>query len=66
MSKVLTTDTEAFFFPEVKRPGREGDNSPPSNAEVKNKWSFTSTPPYALMACTGTTLPLKSRPNVLV
>jgi hypothetical protein len=29
----------------VKRPGREPDYSPPSNAEVKNVWSYNSTPP---------------------
>jgi len=29
----------------VKRPGREADNSPPSSAEVKNAWSYTSTLP---------------------
>jgi hypothetical protein len=28
----------------VKRPGREADHSPPSSAEVKNAWSYTSTP----------------------
>jgi hypothetical protein len=28
-----------------KRPGREADNSHPSSAEVKNAWSYTSTPP---------------------
>jgi hypothetical protein len=28
----------------VKRPGREVDHSPPSSAEVKNAWSYTSTP----------------------
>jgi hypothetical protein len=27
----------------VKRPGREADHSPPSSAEVKNAWSYTST-----------------------
>jgi hypothetical protein len=32
----------------VKRPGREADHSPPSNAEVKNAWSYTSTPPIGL------------------
>jgi len=32
---------------EVKRPGREADNSHPSNAEV-NAWSYTSTPPIRL------------------
>jgi hypothetical protein len=28
----------------VKRPGRESDHSPPLSAEVKNAWSYTSTP----------------------
>jgi hypothetical protein len=28
----------------VKRPGREADHSPPSSAEVKNAWNYTSTP----------------------
>jgi hypothetical protein len=28
----------------VKRPEREADHSPPSSAEVKNAWSYTSTP----------------------
>jgi hypothetical protein len=28
----------------VKLPVREGDHSPPSSAEVKNAWSYTSTP----------------------
>jgi hypothetical protein len=34
----------------VKRPGRADDNSPPSSAEVKNAWSYTSTPLYVFMA----------------
>jgi hypothetical protein len=34
----------------VKWPGREADHSPPSSAEVKNAWSYTSTPPYTFMA----------------
>jgi len=40
---------------EVKGPRREVDHSPPSNAEVKNEWSYTSTPPppYAFKAWTG-------------
>jgi hypothetical protein len=33
----------------VKWPGREADHSPPSSAEVKNAWSYTSTPQYAFM-----------------
>jgi hypothetical protein len=32
----------------VKRPKREADHSPPSSAEVKNAWSYTSTPPIRL------------------
>jgi hypothetical protein len=32
----------------VKRPGREADHSAPSSAEVKNTWSYTSTPPVRL------------------
>jgi hypothetical protein len=28
----------------VKQPGREADHSPPSSAEIKNEWSYTSTP----------------------
>jgi len=34
----------------VKRPGRAASHSPPSSAEVKNLWSYTSTPPYAFTA----------------
>jgi hypothetical protein len=32
----------------VKRPGREAAHSPPSSAEVKNAWSYISTPPIRL------------------
>jgi hypothetical protein len=34
----------------VKRPGSEADQSTPASAEVKKKWIYTSTPPYAFMA----------------
>jgi hypothetical protein len=37
-------------FPRVKRLGREADHSPPTSAEVKKMWIYTSTPPYAFMA----------------
>jgi hypothetical protein len=37
-------------FPGVKRPGREGDHSPPASAEVKKMWIYAFTPPYAFMA----------------
>jgi len=30
--------------PELKWPGHEADHAPPSGAEVKNAWSYTSTP----------------------
>jgi hypothetical protein len=49
---------------EVKRQGREADHSPPYSAEVKNVWSYNSTPQYVFMAwcsvkkSTWTTLPL--------
>jgi hypothetical protein len=33
----------------VKRPGRGANHSPPSSAEVKNTWIYTSTPPYVFM-----------------
>jgi hypothetical protein len=36
--------------PGLKRPGHEDDHSPPSSAEVKNAWSYTSSPPYVFMA----------------
>jgi hypothetical protein len=36
--------------PGLKEPGREADNSPPANVEVKKMWIYTSTPPYAFMA----------------
>jgi hypothetical protein len=36
--------------PGVKRPGREADRLPPTSAEVKKTWIYTSTPPYAFMA----------------
>jgi hypothetical protein len=34
----------------VKRPKREADNSPPSNADIKNAWSYTPILQYAFMA----------------
>jgi hypothetical protein len=44
------TMNTAVFLPGVKRPGRHDDNSLPSNPEIKNEWSYTSTPLYAFMA----------------
>jgi hypothetical protein len=38
----------ALGYQGVKRPGHEADHSPPSSAEVKNAWSYTSAPPIRL------------------
>jgi hypothetical protein len=38
------------FSPGVKQQGCDADHSPPSSAEVKKMWIYTSTPPYAFMA----------------
>jgi hypothetical protein len=37
-------------FPRIKRQGREADHSPPTSAEVKKMWIYTSTSPYVFMA----------------
>ena len=42
--------------PGVKRLESEFYHSPPSSAEIKNKWSYASTFPYFFMACKGTAL----------
>jgi hypothetical protein len=34
----------------VKRPGHETDHSPPTSAEAKITWSYTSTVPYVFIA----------------
>jgi hypothetical protein len=41
---------QGTLFLGVKRPGREADHSSPSTAEVKNAWSYTSSPQYVFMA----------------
>jgi hypothetical protein len=37
---------------EVKRPEREAYHSPPTSAEVKKTWIYTSTPPYVFIGAT--------------
>jgi hypothetical protein len=37
-----------FLSARIKRPQREADNDPPSGADVKSEWSYTSTPPICL------------------
>jgi hypothetical protein len=44
----LLSNRNQGLFPGVKSPGREGDYSPLSSAEVKNVWSYISTPPIRL------------------
>jgi len=34
--------------PGLKYSGLEADHSPPSSADAKNAWSYTSTPPVVL------------------
>jgi hypothetical protein len=41
----------------VKWPGYKADHSPVSIVEVKNKWRYTSSAPYAVMACSWSTSP---------
>jgi hypothetical protein len=36
--------------PGIKRQGHDADHSPPTSAEVKKMWIYTSTPPYIFMA----------------
>jgi len=36
------------LIPGLKRPEFEADHSTPSSAEIKNVWSYTSTPPIRL------------------
>jgi hypothetical protein len=49
----------------VKRLGREADHSPPSSADVKNGWTYTSTPSYTFLGCKWTfPSSLSPRPHV--
>jgi hypothetical protein len=41
---MMPTKHLAPRVPGIKRQGREADRLPPSSAEVKNAWSYTSTP----------------------
>jgi hypothetical protein len=54
------------FSPEVKRPKLKANQLLPSSVEVKNEYSYTSTPPYALMACRVTTVPYCNRHKYLL
>jgi hypothetical protein len=39
----------SFILTGAKSLRREPEHSPPPSAEVKNVWSYTSTPPYVFM-----------------
>jgi len=40
---------------EVKWPRRKANYSPSFSGEVKTEWNYTTTAPYTLMECMGTT-----------
>ena len=44
---------EIVLSPVVQRPGHKVDHSPPSSAEVKIGWTYTSVSLYAYIAGTG-------------
>jgi hypothetical protein len=46
---LLYNGYQGLFHWEVMRLGCEADHSPPCSAEVKNAWSYISTPQYAFM-----------------
>jgi hypothetical protein len=43
--------SKGILSPRLKWLGYEADHSPPSSAEVKKEWSFTSTTLYTFMMC---------------
>jgi hypothetical protein len=45
-----STQPPIKWVPGIKRQGREADHSPPTSAEVKKLWIYTSTSPYVFMA----------------
>jgi len=49
-SSFLSSGCRGVLSLRIKRPGREPDHSSPSSAEVKNAWSYATTPQYVVMA----------------
>jgi hypothetical protein len=49
-SALGSTQPPIQWVPGALSPGREADHSPPTSAEVKKTWVYTSTPPHAFMA----------------
>ena len=54
--KLVFNGYRGFFIPGVRRPAREFHHSPSSFIKVKSKWIYTSTPPDAFVAYSGTAL----------
>jgi hypothetical protein len=48
--QVISNGKTGAFSPGVEQPAHESDDSPPSCVEVKNAWSYTSTPPNGFTA----------------
>ena len=44
------------IFQWVERSGREADSILSSSANIKIKWSYNSSPPYAFIMCRGTSI----------
>jgi len=57
-STLRPTQPPPGLFSGVKRPAHVVDHWPPSRAEAKNDWSYTSTPPQCFHGIYGTNLPL--------
>jgi hypothetical protein len=52
---LLWNGYQGVFAEGIKQPERETNHPCVSNTKVKNVSSYTSTPPYAFVACRGTT-----------
>jgi len=48
------------FYPEIIRSGREAGHLLPCSGEVKNRWTYTATPPYIFRA-SSLIYPLKNK-----
>jgi hypothetical protein len=53
---------QGSLSPKLKRPEREDNQSPHSGTEVKNDWSYTSTPLCAFMVYRRTSSPCLTVP----
>jgi len=53
----------SWIFGAIKRPGRDVDHLPPTRAEIKKEWSYTSTPSIHLHGQTKLYLFYVTRPR---